>query len=175
MEPLQQQLPRVLRCRKFRIPGTVKGRVTAWGKRGEISRKTRPSSISRPFQENTELNPTHRLGCCKQQAARSISLANCSASRPLELSTIILYHIILEHAVPYWLRPYATSRKLAGSRPDELNTFFANVPNPSGLTALGFTQPLTQMSTRSRKMFLGSRARPGPTADNLTAICESTV
>jgi hypothetical protein len=31
----------------------------------------------------------------------------------------------------------------------------------------GFTQPLTEMSTRSREiMFLGSRA------DNLTAICE---
>jgi hypothetical protein len=42
--------------------------------------------------------------------------------------------------------------------------------------ALGFTQPLTEMSTRSRKVkFLGSRGRPVRTADNPTAICEPTV
>jgi hypothetical protein len=42
--------------------------------------------------------------------------------------------------------------------------------------ALGFTQLLTEMSTRGRKiMFLGSRARPVRRADNLTAICEPIV
>jgi hypothetical protein len=42
--------------------------------------------------------------------------------------------------------------------------------------ALGFTQPLTAMSTRSREiMFLGSKARPVDKIDNLTAICESIV
>jgi hypothetical protein len=36
----------------------------------------------------------------------------------------------------------------------------------------GFTQSLTEMSTRSRKiMFLGSRVRPVRRADNLTTIC----
>jgi hypothetical protein len=40
----------------------------------------------------------------------------------------------------------------------------------------GVTQPLTEMSTRSRKIiFLESRARPVRRADNLTAICGSTV
>jgi hypothetical protein len=39
--------------------------------------------------------------------------------------------------------------------------------------ALGFTQSLTEMSTRSRNiMFLGIRALPVRRADNLTAICE---
>jgi hypothetical protein len=39
--------------------------------------------------------------------------------------------------------------------------------------ALGYTQPLTDMSTRSREiMFLGSRALSARKADNLTAICE---
>jgi hypothetical protein len=55
------------------------------------------------------------------------------------------------HAVAQWLRRYATSRKVAGSRPDEVD-FFSNLPNPSGRTmALGSTQPLTEMSTRNLK------------------------
>jgi hypothetical protein len=45
-----------------------------------------------------------------------------------------------------WLRYYATSRKVAGSNPDEVDFF--NLPNPSSLTmALGSTQSLTEMST----------------------------
>jgi hypothetical protein len=51
-----------------------------------------------------------------------------------------------------------------------MNEFF-NLPNPSG-----FTQPLTQISTKGRKvMFLGSKARPVRRADNLPAICELIV
>jgi hypothetical protein len=48
--------------------------------------------------------------------------------------------------------------------------FFFNLPNPSsGNMALGFTQPLTETSTRSRKiMLLRSRARPVGSAENLT-------
>jgi hypothetical protein len=60
------------------------------------------------------------------------------------------------------------------SRPDDGNDFFFTVPNPS--EALGFNQLLTEISTRSRKItFLGSRAQPVHTADNLTAICEPIV
>jgi hypothetical protein len=45
-----------------------------------------------------------------------------------------------------------------------------------GSEAMGFTQPLTEMSTISRKIiFLASRARPVRRDDNLTAICEPTV
>jgi hypothetical protein len=42
---------------------------------------------------------------------------------------------------------------------------------------LGFTQPLTEMSTRNFKimMFLGSKVRPVRKADNLTAIYEAIV
>jgi hypothetical protein len=41
---------------------------------------------------------------------------------------------------------------------------------------LGFNQPLTETSTRSRIiMLLGSRVRPVLRADNLTAICEPIV
>jgi hypothetical protein len=45
------------------------------------------------------------------------------------------------------------------------------------LIILGFTQPLTEMSTRNIKimMFLGSKVRPERRADNLTDICEPTV
>jgi hypothetical protein len=67
-----------------------------------------------------------------------------------------------------WLRHYATSRKVAGSIPDELIGFF-NWPNPSSSTmALGSTQPLTEMSTRNLP---GCKGRPARDADNLTAIC----
>jgi hypothetical protein len=44
--------------------------------------------------------------------------------------------------------------------------------------ALGFTQPLTEMSTgniKRKKMFLGSKMRLVRGADNLTAIFESIV
>jgi hypothetical protein len=45
---------------------------------------------------------------------------------------------------------------------------FFNLPNPSG-----HTEPLTELSTRNRKiMFLGRRERPVRKADNLTAIYE---
>jgi hypothetical protein len=68
-----------------------------------------------------------------------------------------------------------TGRKVAGSRADEVNSF--NLRNPSSRTmALGFTQPLTEMSARSRKiMFLGSKVRPVRKADNLATICEPIV
>jgi hypothetical protein len=70
-----------------------------------------------------------------------------------------------------WLRHYATSRKVAGSSPDEVDFF--NLPNPSRRTiALGSTQPLTKMSTRNLS---GSKGRPARKANKLTAICEPTV
>jgi hypothetical protein len=51
------------------------------------------------------------------------------------------------------------------------------LPNPSGSTRLrGFTQYLTEMSARSRKIiFLGSKVRLVRGADNLAAICEPIV
>jgi hypothetical protein len=66
---------------------------------------------------------------------------------------------------------YATSRKVAGSSPDEVDFF--NWPNPSSRTmALGSTQPVTEMSTRNLPVVKG---RPARKADNLTAICEPIV
>jgi hypothetical protein len=50
---------------------------------------------------------------------------------------------------------------------------FFNLPNLSSSTmALGFTQPLTEMSTRNLPAGKGRQARK---ADNLTAIYESIV
>jgi hypothetical protein len=38
----------------------------------------------------------------------------------------LLYHnTILGHAIPQWLRYYATSRKVADTRPDEVNELFS--------------------------------------------------
>jgi hypothetical protein len=48
-----------------------------------------------------------------------------------------------------WFRQYATSRKVAGSIPNEVTGFF-NRPNSSSRTmALGSTQPLTEICTRN--------------------------
>jgi hypothetical protein len=71
---------------------------------------------------------------------------------------------------------YVTNRKVDGSIPDEV--IFLNLPNPSDRTRpWGFSQPLTEISTRYRKtiMFLGSKVRRVRRADNLTAICEPIV
>jgi hypothetical protein len=71
-----------------------------------------------------------------------------------------------------WFKYYDTSRKVAGSIPDEVIGFF-NWPNPSSRTmALGSTQRLTEMRTRN---FLGGEGRPPRKADNLAAICETIV
>jgi hypothetical protein len=67
---------------------------------------------------------------------------------------------------------YATSRKVAGSIPNEVIGFF-NWPNPSSRTmTLGSTQPLTEMSARNLS---GGKGRAARGADNLTAICEPIV
>jgi hypothetical protein len=70
------------------------------------------------------------------------------------------------------LRHYVRSRKVAGSKSDEVNDFFLICLI---LPALGFTQPLIEMSFRSRKiMFPRSRARPARKVD-VTDICEPIV
>jgi hypothetical protein len=67
------------------------------------------------------------------------------------------------------LRHCAASRKVAGSILDEVNAFF-NFPNPSSHNmALGFTQPLTEISTRNLPVAKALSARK---ADNLTAFCD---
>jgi hypothetical protein len=44
-------------------------------------------------------------------------------------------HVLYQgHVVTYWLRHYATSRKVAGLRTNEVNEFFFNLPNPSSST-----------------------------------------
>jgi hypothetical protein len=70
------------------------------------------------------------------------------------------------------LRHYATSRKVAGSYPDEVIGFF-DWPNPSSRTmGLGSTQTLTEMSTNNLP---GGKEWPASKADNLNAICEPIV
>jgi hypothetical protein len=67
---------------------------------------------------------------------------------------------------------YATSRKVAGSIPDEVIEFL-NWPNTSSCTmALGSTQPLTEMSTRK---IPGGKGRPALKADNFTLTCEPII
>jgi hypothetical protein len=59
-----------------------------------------------------------------------------------------------------------------GSIPDEVFGL-PNLSLPSSCTmALGWTQPLTEMSTRNLP---GGKGWPAREADNLTAICEPIV
>jgi hypothetical protein len=55
--------------------------------------------------------------------------------------------------------------------------FFSIYPILLAAVGLGFTQPLTEMSTRCRKIiiFLESKVRPVRRSDNLAAICEPIV
>jgi hypothetical protein len=75
-----------------------------------------------------------------------------------------------------WLRNYATSRKVTGSRTDEVNYFFSiYLIIPVSLDSLVYWL-LTEKSDRSTKiMFPGIRERPMYKAGNLTAICERIV
>jgi hypothetical protein len=87
------------------------------------------------------------------------------------LSAYIKWYLI-KYRDNFFLRTYATSRKVAGSIPGEIIENF-NWPNPSSRTmTLRSTQPLTEMSTRNLP---GGKGRPTSKADNLTAICESIV
>jgi hypothetical protein len=69
---------------------------------------------------------------------------------------------------------YATSWKVSGSKIYEVIFKFTSSFRPR--YALGFTQPLPEISTRSIKiMFVGSKVRPVLKADNITTICEPIV
>jgi hypothetical protein len=75
------------------------------------------------------------------------------------------------HGQRSWLRHYVISRKVAESSPDEVD--FYNWPNPSSYNiTLGSIQPIRETSTRELP---GDKRQPGRKADNLTAICVSTV
>ena len=77
------------------------------------------------------------------------------------------YALFWGTAVAQWLRCCATNRKVAGSIPDGVNGIF-HWHNPSDCTmALGSTQPLTEMSTRS---ICWGKKQPVCKDDNLTTI-----
>jgi hypothetical protein len=68
----------------------------------------------------------------------------------MHLSSLALNHLTASHIIifPYIWKSYATSRKVAGSSPDDVNFF--NLPNPSSRTmTLVSTQHLTEISTRN--------------------------
>ena len=58
-------------------------------------------------------------------------------------------HVTKGTAVAQWLRCCATNQKDAGSNPDGVSGFFIDVNTSDRTMALGSTQPLTEMSTRS--------------------------
>jgi hypothetical protein len=71
------------------------------------------------------------------------------------------------------MRHYATSRKVTGSIPSEVNELVSlNFPNPSSRTkALGFTQSLHKLVPG---IFMACKLLPALKAD-VIAICETIV
>jgi hypothetical protein len=84
--------------------------------------------------------------------------------------------LLLSSAIYAHQEHYATGRKVAGSRPDEIFPFisiYLILP-----PAIGTGVPSTPNRNEYQKQknnILRSRARPVRRADNLTAICEPTV
>jgi hypothetical protein len=71
---------------------------------------------------------------------------------------------------------YATSRKAAGSRSDEVNEFLPIYLILLASFGSAVTQPLTKLSITSRKiMFPGSKARPVLRAEKLPAVREPII
>jgi hypothetical protein len=84
-------------------------------------------------------------------------------------SYALLMWCLISTSILVELRQYATSRKVAGSIPDDVIGFF-KWPNPCSRTmALASTKPLTEMSIRKLP---GGKGQPACKADNLTATCE---
>jgi hypothetical protein len=72
-----------------------------------------------------------------------------------------------------YVRPTKAGRFVTRVRISMRSLDFFTLTNPSSRTmALGFTQPITEMSIRNRPE---GKARPARKAHNLTAICERTV
>ena len=98
-------------------------------------------------------NPRVRLqkdGCiCGYGMVRFTCVGISGLVRRRVCSVFTLLPSSLGTAVAQWLRRCATNRKVAGSIPNGVNGIF-HWHNPSDRTmALGSTQPLTEMSTRT--------------------------
>ena len=61
----------------------------------------------------------------------------------------VVSHYILGTAVAQWLRCCATNRKVDGSIPADVSGFFIDIISFDRTMAMGSTQPLTEMGTRS--------------------------
>jgi hypothetical protein len=74
------------------------------------------------------------------------------------------------------LRHYTTSRKVAGSEPDEINYFFSIYLILPASLGLGFSEPLTESVPETEaKILLVSRARQMRENDTINAICQPIV
>jgi hypothetical protein len=119
----------------------------------------------RPSAVNASCSPT-LLASAGPQSTEGTSAEGVGArSRPPAFPLKIQFCSAATH-VP--------SGRAAASRPDEVNGF--KLPNPPGRTRpWSSLSPNRNEYQKQRKMFLGSRAWPVHSADNLTAICEPTV
>jgi hypothetical protein len=73
-----------------------------------------------------------------------------------------------------WLRHYATSLEVAGSRPNAVNDFSIYIILLVALCREVYSDSNINEYQKQKGIFLMNRARPLREADNLTAICEPT-
>jgi hypothetical protein len=120
------------------------------------------------FETITQYTIVHSLSKNQNTCLKKITLVTSELRFFFSFQTRdMLFELLLVACVGH----YATSRKVAGSSPDEVEFF--NLPSPSSRTmALGSTQPLTEISTRNLP---GGNGRPALRAEKLTAICEPIV
>jgi hypothetical protein len=84
-----------------------------------------------------------------ESVIRILTVHLCRTHYNVNQSLKLRYMQIMGTTVAQWLRYCATNQKVAGSIPDGVTGIFL-WHNPSDCTmALGSTQPLTEMSTRS--------------------------
>jgi len=135
---------------RYRLDGT--GIESRWGR--DFPHPSRPRPVQRvqglsrgKVAEAWRWPPTPSSTKVKERVQLYI-YSPSGSSWPL-LGWILPLPIYMRNAVAQWLRRCATNRKVAGSIPNCVIGIF-HWHNPSDLTmALGSTQPLTEMCTRS--------------------------
>jgi hypothetical protein len=127
----------------------------------------------RYFRSDSELMFPHLLGRLKGSLMKMLVHFIC---RRHESAALLSAIVIDRHGTEELLEPILQAlRSRVEILMRSLDFFLIYLISPAAL-GLGFTQPVTQMSTRNRKvMFLGSKVRRLRRADNLTAIFESIV
>jgi hypothetical protein len=137
----------------------------------EMRRQLRPSTVLLQRKSTRRLSGLQsRYGRC--EISKKLLPLSGIEPRPSSLSLYRRLNYLATRYSAVILQFYATSRKVAGSIPNEVTGFFQFTYPSSRAMTLPSTRPLTEMSTRNLP---GGKGRPARGADNLTAIREPII